>query len=72
VISGHRLHGIQQLQDEPIYGDSSGPLFTIYLKYAEKFDSGMCERWQKDADGLIIFVRTKVALYIVVYSFTMD
>jgi len=32
----------------------------------------MCERWQKDADGMIIFVRTKVALYTVVHSFMMD
>ena len=72
MISGHRLRGIQQSQDVPIYGDSSGPLFTIYSKHAEKVDSGLCERWQKDADGIIIFVRTKVALYTVVQSFTMD
>ncbi|KAI0002891.1 hypothetical protein BJV74DRAFT_758743, partial [Russula compacta] len=30
-------------------------LFTIYSKIAEEEDSKMAERWQKDADGIIIF-----------------
>ena len=39
-------------------GDSSGPLFTMYSKIAEEEDDKMVERWQKDAEGIIIFVRS--------------
>ncbi|KAH9998211.1 hypothetical protein BJV77DRAFT_740606 [Russula vinacea] len=45
----------QQLQAESIFGDSSGPLFSIYSKAAEEEDNKMVERWQKDADGILIF-----------------
>ena len=38
------------------FGDSSGPLFSIYSKAAEDEDNKMVERWQKDADGILIFV----------------
>jgi hypothetical protein len=37
-------------------GDSSGPLFSMYSKAAEDEDNEMAERWQKDADGILIFV----------------
>ncbi|KAF8475305.1 hypothetical protein DFH94DRAFT_760562, partial [Russula ochroleuca] len=37
------------------FGDSSGPLFSIYSKAAEGEDKNMAERWQKDADGILIF-----------------
>jgi len=38
-------------------GDGSGPLFTMYSNIAEEEDNKMVERWQKDAEGIIIFVR---------------
>ena len=38
------------------FGDSSGSLFSIYSKAAEEEDTKMVERWQKDADGILIFV----------------
>jgi hypothetical protein len=38
------------------HGDSSGPLFTLYSKLAVEEDNKMVERWQKDAEGIIIFV----------------
>ncbi|KAF8494133.1 hypothetical protein F5888DRAFT_1805718 [Russula emetica] len=41
--------------DAPDFGDSSGPLFSIYPKAAEDEDNKMVERWQKDADGILIF-----------------
>ena len=50
---------INRLQDGTIYGDSSGPLFAIYSKSVEKIDNMMAERWQKDAEGILIFVCTK-------------
>jgi hypothetical protein len=50
----------QPLQGESIFGDSSGPLFSIYSKAAEEEDNKMVERWQKDADGILIFVSPRV------------
>ena len=44
------------LQGESTFGDSSGPLFSIYSKVAEEEDNRMVKRWQKDADGILIFV----------------
>ena len=46
----------QPLQGESNIGDSSGLLFSIYSKAAEEEDNKMVERWQKDADGILIFV----------------
>ena len=60
IIDGHRDHPQstpnQPLQRESNFGDSSGPLFSIYSKEAEEEDDKMVERWQKDADGILIFV----------------
>jgi hypothetical protein len=36
--------------------DRSGPLFSIYSEIASEEDKKMAERWQKDADGTLIFV----------------
>src|SRR5580692_2395981 len=38
------------------FGDSSGPLFSMYSKIAEEEDNRMTDRWTKDADGILIFV----------------
>jgi hypothetical protein len=38
--------------------DSSGPIFNMYVKMAEEEDKIMTDRWQKDADGILIFVST--------------
>lgn len=46
----------QPSKEEPSFGDSSGPLFSIYSKAAEEEDNKMVKRWQKDADGILIFV----------------
>ncbi|KAH9971346.1 hypothetical protein BGW80DRAFT_1253369 [Lactifluus volemus] len=35
--------------------DSSGPIFNMYVKMAEEEDKKMTDRWQKDADGILIF-----------------
>jgi hypothetical protein len=55
----------QPLQGESNFGDSSGPLFSIYSKVAEEEDDKMVERWQKDADGILIFVSPCVGIHIV-------
>ena len=46
----------QSSQAESNFGDSSGPLFSMYSEMAEKEDNKMAERWQKDALGILIFV----------------
>ena len=48
----------QPSQEVSNSGDSSSPLFTMYSKIAEEEDDKMVERWQKDAEGIIIFVRS--------------
>ena len=56
-------------QGESNFGDSSGPLFTIYSRHAEEEDSKMVERWQKDAHGILIFVHPKITFHSVVCQF---
>ena len=51
------------LQGESSFGDSSGPFFSIYSKVAEEEDRKMVERWQKDADGILIFVSPRVDIH---------
>src|SRR6267154_1884663 len=46
------------------FGDSSGSLFSIYSKAAEEEDNKMVERWQKDADGILIFMSPLVNIII--------
>ena len=46
----------QPSQVESNFGDSSEPLFSMYTKAAEDEDNKMVESWQKDADGILIFV----------------
>jgi len=55
---GHPLQPGQQHppQPESVYADSSGPLFSMYLKLAGEEDVKMTENWKGDADGILIFV----------------
>jgi hypothetical protein len=46
----------QLSQEESNFGDSSEPLFSVYSKAAEEEDKKKVESWQKDAEGLLIFV----------------
>ena len=52
----------QPSQVESNFGDSSGPLFTIYYKAAEEEDNKMVKRWQDDAKGILIFVSPRVGI----------
>jgi len=38
------------------FGDSSGPIFSLYSNITKKEDDKLAERWQKNADGILIFV----------------
>ena len=46
-------------QPEAGFSDGSGALFSIYLKTAEEEDKKMTDRWKGDADGILVFVRSK-------------
>ena len=52
---------LQLSQEESNFGDSSGPLYSMYSTAAEDEDNKMAERWQKDADGILIFVSLRVS-----------
>jgi hypothetical protein len=55
-IDGDRDQSGQNYQSkEPSFGDSSGQFFSMYSDAAEEEDNKMVERWQKDADGILIF-----------------
>lgn len=41
---------------ESDFGDSSGPLFSIYSTSADREDNKVAERWQRDALVILIFV----------------
>jgi hypothetical protein len=53
----------QASQGESSFGDSSGPLFSIYSKTAEEEDNKNAENWKNDADGILIFVSLPVAIH---------
>jgi hypothetical protein len=59
-VDGHRDQPqavpTQPPQGESNLGDSSVPLFSLYSKIAEEEDNKLTDRWQKDADGILIFV----------------
>lgn len=40
------------------FNDSSGPFFSMYSEIAEGEDNKMLKHWQKDSEGILIFVRT--------------
>jgi len=43
-------------QTESDFGDSSAPFFSIYSSMTEREDDKTAERWQKDAQVILIFV----------------
>ena len=45
------------------FGDSSGPIFSMYSKITKEGDDQVAERWQKDADGILIFVSLRQHSY---------
>jgi hypothetical protein len=55
---GPQVPAGQPLQERVVLSDtdSSGPLFHMYIKMTEGEDEKMAHRWQKDADGILIFV----------------
>jgi hypothetical protein len=52
--------GSEDKTEKSPLGDSSGHLFSMYSKIVEKEDNAVAEQWQKDGDGIIIFVSAQV------------
>jgi hypothetical protein len=50
-------------QNEPDFGDSSGRFFSIYSRISEEEDKKMTDRWQTDADSMLIFVSPCVGVH---------
>jgi len=44
------------------FRDSSGPLFSMYLKLAEEEDIKIVERWRTDARGILVFVSPHMSI----------
>ena len=57
----------QRQKGEFTFGDSSGPLFSMYSKAAEDEDNNMVEGWKKDAEGILIFVSPCVGIHIILF-----
>lgn len=47
-------------------GDSSGTLFSLYSEIATEEDDKKMEHWQKDADGILVFVSHYVGILTVI------
>ena len=50
-------------QGDSSFGDSSGPIFSMYSKLAKEEDDELVDRWKKDADGILIFVSPSVDIH---------
>ena len=59
----HQSTQPQTPQGQSNFSDSSGPLFNMYVKMAEQEDDKMADRWQKDADGILIFVSSHTSFH---------
>jgi hypothetical protein len=57
-----RLEQNQSFQGQTSFTDSSGPVFHMYVNMTEGEDDKMANRWQKDADGILIFVSLYIGL----------
>ena len=57
----------QELDRDTKFRDGSWPLFSMYSTIAEEEDNKRAERWQKDADEILIFVRPCTILCALTY-----
>jgi hypothetical protein len=53
----------QTSQENSSFSNGPGPLFSLYVKMAEEEDTKMADRWQKDADGILIFVSFHISFH---------
>ena len=46
------------------YGDPSAKIWGLYLSLAEKFDKGHGDSWTGNTDGVLVFVRVRLPLFV--------
>ena len=63
VVGGHpnqsqpiQISPLESYQREINYGDRSWPLYAMYSRVTQEDDNKMAERYQKAADGVLVFV----------------
>ena len=54
------------------FTDTSSALFSLYLSHAEKHDKDQVEKWNADAQGILVFVRSTLLFGFIIPSFTMS
>ena len=73
LINAYKLEGdqAQSALNQPSEGykvvDSSEPFFSINSNATEQEDNKMVERWQNDANGILIFVSPRLTIHAVLY-----
>jgi hypothetical protein len=60
---GGLFHGIRD-EEQHDFSDSSAPLFSMYRRMTEEEDNKIANRWQKDANGFLIFVSAQHLAFI--------
>jgi len=68
MLDGLQEQFISNQPSPPLQGQSnldasSRPIFSMYSEMAQEEDNKMTERWQKDADGILIFVSPRVVIH---------
>jgi hypothetical protein len=53
----------QSSRGQPTFSDGAEPIFNMYVKMSQEEDNKMADRWQKDADGILIFVSSSCYLH---------
>ena len=59
AVDDHRNQP-QPSQGESSLFDGSWPIFSIYSKKSDEEDQKLAERWQRDADSILVFVSPAV------------
>ena len=55
----------REKERESNFLDGSDHFFTMYTEKTGEYDKKMTERWQADADGILVFVSLYCCLYVV-------
>ncbi|KAI0260438.1 hypothetical protein BC834DRAFT_545285 [Gloeopeniophorella convolvens] len=48
-------HSADSFVSQETFSDSSGPLFSMYMSRAERYDKECADRWRGYADGILVF-----------------
>ena len=54
--------------EDPHFGDSSGPLVSMYSKITEEADNRGADRCQRDAEAILVFVSLLISFHTAVHK----